>query len=578
MIRFLSSPRIFAVDWKGLMLAALAMATALLLSGGGASAQNPPPLGQAAPGVRSSGPAAGPALDLPERIAADIAFGFIRLLKSPGCIAPDYQVAVLNPLFEGNARANLSQLQLDRIKTIVQDAVTKAHLPLASIGEGGDVSILVGLSGATDSEARQRIAQIEGAFALMAQVEVQSAIRNRANIKIKLFDRNVQCLEVAGEYQVRVDEPWLREYAASQARLIAQLVRTQGGQLVYIPPIENYDGDQLKSGGGSCGPAFREALASFLQREHQLRISLSPSESLHLQIKVDASDGSQIVGTDGESIYATKFSLIKDGVEELISTPSTRVKAFRCNLDAIPRDSDNDGLSDKDERQLGTDPNAADSDSDGINDNDEIALFKTNPLSADSDRGGKSDKRELELGLDPMDSKDDQAGPLALSEIMVVRHPSPVRSQQDQIDIRWGEKLRFTLLNDGEQTQSALCLANDDSNETFLLSQAPMALKASDEASGGAPGQLFYPEQAAAFDFTVGQIGMTGEYEFFVQCLTHTAWSKKALDAWSQAFDQQLDDRGEPYNPQSSDVTEILLAVLRNEVGFGEMLLQVSVR
>ncbi len=578
MLRFLFSLRPTTARFKGFVVGTLVLATGFLATSETQAQVTPPPIGQAGPGVRNSGPGAGPALDLPERIAADIAFGFIRLLKSPGCITPDYQVAVLNPLFEGNARANLSQLQLDRIKTIVQDAVTKAHLPLASIGEGGDVSILVGLSGATDTEARQRIAQIEGAFSLMAQVEVQNAVRNRANIKIKLFDRNVQCLEVAGEYQVRVDEPWLREYAASQARLIAKLVRQQDGQLVYIPPIENYDGDQLQSGGGSCGPAFREAIASFLQREHQLRISLSPEESLHLQIKVDASDGTQVIGSDGESIYATKFSLTKDGVEELISTPSTRVKAFHCKLASIPRDSDKDGLSDKDERQLGTDPNAADSDSDGINDNDEIALFKTNPLSADSDRGGKSDKRELELGLDPMDSKDDQAGPLALSQIMAARHPSPVRSDQDKIDLRWGDKLRFTLLNDAETTQSALCLANDDSNETFLLSQAPMALKASDAASGGAAGQIFYPEQAAAFNFVVGQIGMTGDYAFFVQCLTHNSWSKKALEAWAQAFDQQLDDRGEPYKFQPSNVTEILLAVLRNEVGFGEMFIEAMVR
>ena len=47
-------------------------------------------------------------------------------------------------------------------------------------------------------------------------------------------------------------------------------------------------------------------------------------------------------------------------------------------------DSDEDGLTNAEEKELGTDPKNADSDGDGLNDGDEKG-FGTDPLKADSD-------------------------------------------------------------------------------------------------------------------------------------------------------------------------------------------------
>ena len=46
-------------------------------------------------------------------------------------------------------------------------------------------------------------------------------------------------------------------------------------------------------------------------------------------------------------------------------------------------DSDGDGLSNKEEEELGLDPEAADSDNDGVNDGDEVE-WGSDPLSAAS--------------------------------------------------------------------------------------------------------------------------------------------------------------------------------------------------
>lgn len=66
-------------------------------------------------------------------------------------------------------------------------------------------------------------------------------------------------------------------------------------------------------------------------------------------------------------------------------------------------DSDGDGISDVDEKKLGTDPNNPDSDGDGIADPAEIELYRTNPNSKDSDGDGIIDGDEVFLyGTDPL--------------------------------------------------------------------------------------------------------------------------------------------------------------------------------
>ncbi len=96
-------------------------------------------------------------------------------------------------------------------------------------------------------------------------------------------------------------------------------------------------------------------------------------------------------------------------------------------------DSDGDGLTDDQEKELGTDPNNPDTDGDGLNDGaevnttktdpknpdtdgdglndgDEVFNHKTDPNKKDTDDDGINDGKEVEIGTDPLNPDSDGDG------------------------------------------------------------------------------------------------------------------------------------------------------------------------
>lgn len=65
-------------------------------------------------------------------------------------------------------------------------------------------------------------------------------------------------------------------------------------------------------------------------------------------------------------------------------------------------DSDGDGLSNAEEKTLGTDPNNPDTDGDGLSDGDEVRIWHTDPLKKDTDGDGFNDGDEIKNGYDPL--------------------------------------------------------------------------------------------------------------------------------------------------------------------------------
>lgn len=84
-------------------------------------------------------------------------------------------------------------------------------------------------------------------------------------------------------------------------------------------------------------------------------------------------------------------------------------------------DSDQDGLANGQELQLGTKPDQPDTDGDGLTDGDEVMRYQTNPLLADTDGDSLKDGEEVRRNLNPLkrdtdgDGIDDNLDPDPLS-------------------------------------------------------------------------------------------------------------------------------------------------------------------
>lgn len=79
----------------------------------------------------------------------------------------------------------------------------------------------------------------------------------------------------------------------------------------------------------------------------------------------------------------------------------TNLQEFQAGTDPRNPDTDGDGVSDGEEVRRGTNPLNSDTDGDGLSDADEIRLG-TNPLNPDTDGDGIPDGIEVKLGLNPL--------------------------------------------------------------------------------------------------------------------------------------------------------------------------------
>jgi outer membrane protein OmpA-like peptidoglycan-associated protein len=129
---------------------------------------------------------------------------------------------------------------------------------------------------------------------------------------------------------------------------------------------------------------------------------------------------------------------MKDDIEYLIEGEDTKdgyyslLVGFAYGGDD-DGDSDKDGLSNKLEKELGTNKKLADTDGDGISDGDEYLKFKTNPLVADSDGDGLSDYDELyKYRTSPVEADTDGDGLTDAQEVQkYLTDPSKADSDGD---------------------------------------------------------------------------------------------------------------------------------------------------
>jgi uncharacterized protein (TIGR03382 family) len=131
------------------------------------------------------------------------------------------------------------------------------------------------------------------------------------------------------------------------------------------------------------------------------------------QMNLSSTDNFGLIAMTGDSYLPSSFSTDLAGHDD-----ATGVGAVTDGRsDNMARDSDEDGLSNGEELNLGTDPADQDTDDDGISDFDELPLLgdTTDPLLCDTDGDGLSDGLEQKI-VTPMTDTDVNAGCFQIDE------------------------------------------------------------------------------------------------------------------------------------------------------------------
>ncbi len=128
----------------------------------------------------------------------------------------------------------------------------------------------------------------------------------------------------------------------------------------------------------------------------------------------------------------------------------TNLQEYQLGTNIFQPDTDGDGLTDKQEVDGGTDPTNADTDGDGLLDGQELALG-TNPHKVDTDGDGLPDGVEVALGLNPLrtdsnsngvpDGAEDSDGDGISNLDEVAEHLDPGNPDTDGDGIKDGEEV-----------------------------------------------------------------------------------------------------------------------------------------
>jgi outer membrane protein OmpA-like peptidoglycan-associated protein len=120
---------------------------------------------------------------------------------------------------------------------------------------------------------------------------------------------------------------------------------------------------------------------------------------------------------------------------------------FTIRFGTSNADSDGDGLLNREEEELGTDPDNPDTDGDGLKDGEEVRTHKTNPLKPDTDGDGLTDGTEvLKTGTKPLITDTDGDGLLDGAEVNEHK-TDPLKPDTDGDGLTDGEEVTIHKTN-----------------------------------------------------------------------------------------------------------------------------------
>ncbi len=196
---------------------------------------------------------------------------------------------------------------------------------------------------------------------------------------------------------------------------LSPYVRVGGGMMLY----------SRKTVGGAPAPDDQQHTAYVIP----VGLGIEAFTSSNFAIDVDL----------GATNFSDALDLRENGSPD--GSPSLKVGFHWFPGRSDADDDDNDGLTNGQERRLGTDPLNPDTDGDGLSDGDEVRKYHTNPLRADTDGDGLTDGEEvLKYHTDPTKYDTDGDG-LSDGDEVLKYHTDPLKPDTDGDGLTDGDEV-----------------------------------------------------------------------------------------------------------------------------------------
>ncbi len=247
---------------------------------------------------------------------------------------------------------------------------------------------------------------------------------------MRLFQNDSTALEVGASNRIFIAPLTFQMYWQDNIGPGAEIFLGTGLEFAYFQP-QNHNGYPLPKPRSRYGK-FLVALPLTGQFDYQLndQLALNFHTTFHLSFN-DYLDGWK--GGDADAYWTfgigIAYSFPAPATDPDYDGLLTQYEQEVSKTNPYDPDTDHDGLTDKEEMELGTDPLNQDTDHDGLTDGRELHRWKSDPLSQDTDGDGLDDLAESTLGTRPWQSDSDGDGLSDQAE--VARGTNPLLADTD---------------------------------------------------------------------------------------------------------------------------------------------------